>query len=233
MFGAIVSGRPVLAEPQTLSPTDVAFTIPAQPSFSHIVVFLVPGAALPPDTLGAVYVQLPGQATFKLLGAVGLEKQSAIFRVHLGAGVAAGGGSNEVGLDEDAMVDEAEPVHGPGPTVPNVMLGISLEPAAQVAANLAQLKLSGDAAAAPATPAAAPLLSGAGAAPAASTEAVPGAVPVVATRILAQRIIKNAYDFLASFGSDVVPLRSFQAWWEKFEKKIELDPGFLERSDGG
>ena len=30
---------------------------------------------------------------------------------------------------------------------------------------------------------------------------------------------------------DVVPLRSFQDWWLKFEKKLEFDPAFLERDD--
>jgi hypothetical protein len=52
--------------------------------------------------------------------------------------------------------------------------------------------------------------------------------------VLAQRIIKNCYDFLTSWGTgDTVPLKAFQAWWTKFEGKIERDPGFLERSDGG
>ena len=53
-------------------------------------------------------------------------------------------------------------------------------------------------------------------------------------KVLAQRIIKNCYDFLTSWGSgDTVPLKAFQAWWTKFETKIAHDPTFLERSDGG
>jgi hypothetical protein len=56
----------------------------------------------------------------------------------------------------------------------------------------------------------------------------------VDTKVLAQRIIKNCYDFLTSWGTgDTVPLKAFQAWWTKFEGKIERDPGFLERGDGG
>jgi hypothetical protein len=57
--------------------------------------------------------------------------------------------------------------------------------------------------------------------------------------VLAQKIIKNAFNFLASFagngpgGSEVVPLKSFQDWWAKFEKRIERDPGFLERDEDG
>ena len=55
------------------------------------------------------------------------------------------------------------------------------------------------------------------------------------TIVLAQRIIKNAFNFLASFsgnvagGIEVVPLKSFEDWWKKFEGKVKHDPGFLER----
>ena len=58
------------------------------------------------------------------------------------------------------------------------------------------------------------------------------------TKALAQRIIKNAFNFLASFaettiggGQEVVPLKSFRDWWTKFERRIENDPSFLERED--
>ena len=55
------------------------------------------------------------------------------------------------------------------------------------------------------------------------------------TTQLAQRIIKNAFNFLASFsgnlanGVEVVPLKAFEEWWRKFEGRIKSDPGFLER----
>lgn len=57
------------------------------------------------------------------------------------------------------------------------------------------------------------------------------------TKLLAQRIIKNAFNFLASFsggqdGQEVVPLKSFQDWWARFERRVENDPGFLERDEG-
>lgn len=58
------------------------------------------------------------------------------------------------------------------------------------------------------------------------------------TKVLAQRIIKNAFNFLASFsgtlgpgGQEVVPLKSFEEWWRKFERRVEVDPGFLEREE--
>lgn len=86
-------------------------------------------------------------------------------------------------------------------------LGISLEPATQVDAALQHQSALRDATAGP---------------------------PALSQKLLAQRIIKNCYDFLTSWGSgDTVPLKAFQAWWTKFEGKIERDPGFLARGDGG
>ncbi|KAG9246215.1 hypothetical protein BJ878DRAFT_417499 [Calycina marina] len=60
----------------------------------------------------------------------------------------------------------------------------------------------------------------------------------LSTEVLAQRIIKDAFNFLASFsgnlanGVEVVPLKAFQNWWMKFEGRIKSDPGFLERQEG-
>ncbi|KAK5085542.1 hypothetical protein LTS08_002993 [Lithohypha guttulata] len=56
------------------------------------------------------------------------------------------------------------------------------------------------------------------------------------TKMLAQNIIKHAYNFISSFsgninGQEVVPLKSFQDWWTKFERRIENDPSFLEKKD--
>lgn len=205
-FGVIVSGRPIITDAQIISPTQVAYQIPSTPSFSHIVVFLLPGTTLPDGTAAAVYAQLPGTSEFKLLGAIANEKPSAIFKVKNGS--AAGGGLG----DEDAMIDEAA-ARGAAP----LALGISLEPAAQVAAALAQKRTQE-----------------AGGAGSSGGAMVVHGQGKVNTKVLAQRIIKNCYDFLTSWGSgDTVPLKAFQAWWTKFEGKIERDPGFLERSDGG
>jgi hypothetical protein len=56
------------------------------------------------------------------------------------------------------------------------------------------------------------------------------------TLLLAQNIIKNAFNFLASFSGtagpghvEVVPLKAFEEWWRKFESKVRADPGFLEK----
>lgn len=208
MFGVIISGRPVLTEPQVLSPTQYAFPLPATPSFSHIVVFLLPGTQLPPDTAAGVYVQMPPSTEFRFLGAIANEKQSAIFKVD--------------GVDPAAMVDPAT-----GQVAP-VTLGVSVEPVARIAelmnAKQAQQQQQGGAVA--------------GSSGMELVRAGPVAANPVSTKVLAQRIIANAFNFLASFagnvgpgGQEAVPLKSFQDWWAKFEKKIEMDPGFLERGD--
>ncbi|KAG5951862.1 hypothetical protein E4U57_006564 [Claviceps arundinis] len=58
----------------------------------------------------------------------------------------------------------------------------------------------------------------------------------LSTTILAQRIIQNAFNFLASFsgsagpgGVEVVPLKAFEEWWRKFEARVRADPDFLDR----
>ncbi|KAJ4389724.1 hypothetical protein N0V93_007196 [Gnomoniopsis smithogilvyi] len=56
------------------------------------------------------------------------------------------------------------------------------------------------------------------------------------TLVLAQRIIKNAFNFLSSFSGqagqvEVVPMKAFEDWWRKFESRVRTDPGFLERDD--
>ncbi|KAJ9604440.1 hypothetical protein H2200_011276 [Cladophialophora chaetospira] len=93
-----------------------------------------------------------------------------------------------------------------------INLGISVEPVPAIQAQMAQLQQ-------PSSPTAA------------------AKRPPPDTKILAQRIIKNAFNFLSSFagnlanGVEVVPLKSFQDWWTKFERRVQNDPGFLERDE--
>lgn len=186
MFSLILPGRPCLTNIVAIEPpTKYAFSFPSQPSFSHIVVFLLPGNSLPPDVAAGVYIQFPGSPDFKFLGAIANEKQSAIFKVSI-------------------------------PTQPllsgNVTLGISIEPISSIQAQMAGLEqqlASGEMALVKASP---------------------------NTKVLAKRIIQNAFNFLASFsgdvgGNEVVPLKSFQDWWRKFEARVDNDPGFLERDE--
>ncbi|KAI9842119.1 MAG: hypothetical protein M1837_007480 [Sclerophora amabilis] len=333
MFGVVCAGRPVQTSLTPLSPTQVTLSIPAQPRFSHLVVFLLPDAVLPPDTGAAVYIQLPpsislrsaapsnpgpandpmgtpappaAPSEFRFLGALSAEKQSAIFRINNPGGVGASSSSSTIPSsstnndDDDVMVDDApNTAAAAGAAVPAsaggvgasagaganddiITLGISIEPATSIASQLATLRST------PSSTAAAP--GGATTTPSTTSSAPWGEISLPKppsppsflissqhqqplarkpppTKILAQRIIKNAFTFLASFvsnnnnntnapagtagtaagtggaataasaaaaahgGEEVVPLRAFRDWWVKFEKKVDLDPGFLERED--
>jgi protein Hikeshi len=209
MFGIMISGRPIDATPQQASQTEYAFRIQPNPTFHHIGVFILPGLQLPEGTAATVYVQIPPSTEFKLLGGIGPGKESAIFKVNSVKG------TGPTDVDGDVMADDSI-----GPTdTPNMMgeivLGVAIEPAASVETKLSTLKTSQS------QPSTAMV----------RLNANPSAN--VTTKVLAQRIISNAFNFLASFGSDTVPLKAFEGWWKKFEHKIDLDPSFLERDEQG
>ncbi|OLN97548.1 Protein OPI10 [Colletotrichum chlorophyti] len=99
------------------------------------------------------------------------------------------------------------------PNAGSVMIGISVEPADSVASRIQELSANRS--------------SNSGTAAAASQPS---------TQLLAQNIIKNAFNFLASFsgtagpgGVEVVPLKAFEEWWKKFESRVRSDPSFLEK----
>lgn len=201
LFGIVPTGLPVITVPTSAaSETQVVYTLPPR-GFSHIVVFLLPGITLPPDTAAAVYLAYPTPSqqgstpNFKFLGGIGPGKESAIFKIGESGASAAG----------------------------DLILGISIEPSANVTAQMTTLS-------------------------AGKAQSGPGTLVLAKknpdTVLLAQRIIKNAFNFLASFsgnipvpgsnglqGVEVVPLQKFHEWWNKFEAKIKNDPGFLERDD--
>lgn len=211
MFGLIISGRRVDAAPQAITETQFAFRVSSSPSFSHIVVFILPGTQLPPGTAASVYVQIPPHQDFRLLGGIGPGKESAIFKIDgLKTSTVPGGG-----LDGHDMMTDGASIDGGNVPSDDIVIGISIEPVAQVETQLAALKGG----------------SGSQQASSALVKVLSASGGRVTTKLLAQRIIRNAYNFLASYGSEVVPLKAFQDWWAKFEKKIELDPSFLERED--
>ena len=208
-FGIVLPSRPILINPTVVSPTQYVFAFPAAPTFTHLVVFLLPGNSLPDGTLAAIYIQFPGSAPdFTLLGALGTGRESAIFKVN-GAGTGI--------LENGGEVEEEMSDIGATATVREITVGISIEPAATITTQLEHLK----------APDRSALVLSRDQRPPASS---------LSTKALAQRIIKNAFNFLASFagttgvgGQEVVPLKSFQDWWTKFERRIENDPSFLER----
>ena len=219
MFGLIISGRPVNAEPAAISQTQYAFSIPSTPPFSHLTLFLLPGMSLPPDVAVSVWIKLPPSQDFKLLGGLSIQKQSAIFKI---SGIGNTGAQGGVAGADDAMIDEGSAAT-PATAVPTeeIVLGLSIEPAAAVEQQLATL-LPARSANAQTNPTSS------------LVRQPPPTVPMnqVTAKVLAQRIIGNAFNFLTSFGDgQSVPIKAFQDWWNKFEKKIDLDPSFLLKED--
>jgi len=164
-----------------------------------------------------VYISLPSNqqnqngpsGEFRFLGGIGEGKESAVFKI---SGLTEGDGEGEVNMDSDL----------PTPSTGSITLGISIESADSVSAQIAALQSLSS----PSTtnPSSALVLANRG-----------DGGGKVDTLILAQRIIKNAFNFLASFsgnvngGVEVVPLKAFEDWWKKFEGRVRADPGFLER----
>ncbi|CAK7239521.1 MAG: hypothetical protein STHCBS139747_000952 [Sporothrix thermara] len=112
---------------------------------------------------------------------------------------------------------------GGGASAAATVIGIGIEEAGSVATRIEELR-STSAAGSKA------LVSGTGAGAGAGANGP-------STLVLAQRIIQNAFNFLASFsnggngaGGEVVPLRAFEEWWRKFEGRVRSDPTFLERA---
>jgi hypothetical protein len=234
MFSVVIPGRPCLTDivPVDGQPngqaTKFAFNIPLNPSFSELVVFFLPGTVLPPGTGAAIYVQIPDPNTgnptdFRFIGALANEKPSGIFRIKTPSN-----NRRSEAEEEDEMLDEG--TSGPaGPSNGVATLGISIEAAENIAPQLSALEAE--------------------AARESQSESQSTALirlspeqaqqKQLSTKVLAQRIIGSAFNFLASFaesdpskkGHDVVPLKSFRDWWTKFERRIEMDPSFLERQD--
>lgn len=143
---------------------------------------------------------------FEFLGAIANEKQSAIFRVK---GLASKDGVG--GLDD--MVDDGGQTMGVAGAGGEVRLGISVEPVGVVEQLMLGLQEKHP--------------------PGGESQAL---VKRADPKLLAKRIIQNAYNYLSSFaekkGSEEwVPLRAFTEWWNKFESRIDREEGFLERTD--
>ena len=238
MFSVIIPGRPCLTDivavdgqPNGQS-TKFAFTFPSSPSFTDVVVFFLPGTILPPDTAAAIYIQFPepnpgpNGPAFQFIGALANEKPSSVFKVRPSESAATSQRSEAE--EEDEMLDEGTGnISGGSTPGGTVTLGISIEPVQTVSPQLAQLEKEK---AAEGT--------------SMSTDLVrqfpeQRQRKEVSTKVLAQRIIGNAFNFLASFaspdpnnkGEDIVSLKSFRDWWTKFERRVEMDPSFLEKAD--
>jgi len=85
MFGLLIPGRRCLIDPEPVSvpetqvPNQHVFSFMALPFFTHIIIFLLPGSYLPPNTAANIYIQSPISQESNLLGEISNEKPSAMF----------------------------------------------------------------------------------------------------------------------------------------------------------
>lgn len=210
LFGLVPAGLPVITQPtETLSQTSLVYAVPTGPKpFGHVVVFLLPGVVLPDGTAAAIYLVTPPDR------ARGQEVPGSRFLGGVGPG------------KESAIFRLGSEGHAPGQ---QVILGISIEDAGSVAQRIEALQ------AAKSSSSSSSLSSG-GDGTLALVPAGRQQQQQPSTLVLAQRIIKNAFNFLSSFSGqagqvEVVPLRAFEDWWKKFESRVRTDPGFLERDE--
>ncbi|KAG8628340.1 hypothetical protein KVT40_004213 [Elsinoe batatas] len=212
MFILTIPPRPLLL-PTQLSPTQYLFRLPPTPPFNTLTLSLDPTSSIPTTHAAAIYYALPSTpTTFRFLGYLGQGRDSGTYRIispEVNPSSATHASSARADVEGDLMLDDPS---GPQPSldasqaVGEVQIGISIEPAAEVEAKVAQLK---------AEQAARP--------PATSAKGVD-------TKVLAKNIISHAFNYLSSFGSEEIPLKAFEAWWRKFEGRVDRDPSFLERA---
>ncbi|KAL2106832.1 hypothetical protein VUR80DRAFT_6137 [Thermomyces stellatus] len=128
-FGIVPTGCPVITEPaSTPSSTSFLYTLPNSKTFSHVVVFLLPGVVLPQETAAAIYLTSLQEATsaessgrspnFKFLGGIGPGKESSVFKI-TGSSGNNPTGSSELGSD--------------------LVIGVSIEPASSVSARMMEM----------------------------------------------------------------------------------------------
>lgn len=210
LFGLVPAGQPVITSPtESPSPTSFLYAVPAAAA---------PGAK--PFSHLVVFL-LPGVVLPPGCAA-------AIYLVTPGPGGAGDVSTRFLGGIGPGKESAIFNVSASSSSSSNVVIGVSLEPAESVAQRIQEKTASSTSSS-----------SAAAAAASSSNALVPARPPAggqPSTLVLAQRIIKNAFNFLASFSGtagqvEVVPLKAFEDWWRKFESKVRSDPGFLERQE--
>ncbi|KAB5540488.1 hypothetical protein GE09DRAFT_1176086 [Coniochaeta sp. 2T2.1] len=209
LFGLIPAGQPVTTTPTSQpSPTSCLYAIPQSPPGSKPFSHLV--VFLLPG------ITLPDNCAAAIyLVTPGPSGSDADMTTRFLGGI--GPGKESAIFNVGAAASSSSNV---------VVIGVSLEPAASVAQRVLEKTQQQQSASNGG--------SGSGALVPARQQQQQQQPP--STLVLAQRIIKNAFNFLASFSGqagqvEVVPLKAFEEWWRKFESRVRSDPGFLERDD--
>ncbi|KAF8895910.1 hypothetical protein CPB84DRAFT_1731688 [Gymnopilus junonius] len=200
MFGCLVAGRLLQTNLTQVDDTHAYFELPNASTINHLCVFLTD--PFPEGYGAAVHFFWPGKG-FQLLGMLSNEKPSAIFRLR-------GTYSGETFSAAQNRFSTFSTVQTPGQQDVTAILGLSIEPLAQIQAQLQSLPSS----------------------------VVSGLDLSRDPTKLAERIVKHLFNFISGFTSgplspDVaVPMGIIAKWYEMFLSKVRAGGiGFLERED--
>ncbi|AAS52345.1 AEL339Cp [Eremothecium gossypii ATCC 10895] len=228
MFAAIASGNPLQLSAEVPNSNGLQHTIilsETKPkSYSHITLFILPTVALPPEYSAIVYFKLSPQEDFQLFGELKASKPSAIFKVKLPTTAGAQGSDVSNGLGEIDMED-GDSVAGTAHNISELIIGISIEPQEQAAFKLEEAKQAHKSTAQSGALVVSRNQGGNIATPGQLSRAYP-----LLTQQLASKIVQHAYNFLSGFLDErnSVPIKKFEAWWEKFQKRLQNDATFID-----
>ncbi|AMD18833.1 HBL069Wp [Eremothecium sinecaudum] len=228
MFAAIASGNPLQPSTEVPNTNGLQHTIllseTKAKSYSHISLFILPGVTFPPEYLATVYFKLSPDEEFKLFGQLGAEKPSAIFKVKLPNPSLNNRSTTSEGLGEIDM-DNEEGVAASPHNISELIIGISIEPREMALAKLAQWKAEQSQTVNNNALVVRKSATGSISTPGELARAYPSL-----TQQLASKIVQHAYNYLTGFvdSSNSVPIKKFENWWDKFNKRLENDATFLD-----
>ncbi|KAF7800229.1 hypothetical protein EIP86_011476 [Pleurotus ostreatoroseus] len=203
MFGCCVAGRLLQTNLQQVDDTHAYFELPAAETINHICVFLLGTVPFPEGYGATVHFFWPGKG-FQLLGMLSNEKPSAIFRLR--------GNFSAQSSDAHAVFSGAStPVADVTLQGVTAILGLAIEPLAQIAAEVAALP----------------------------SAVAPKSAPQADATLLAERIVKHLFNYLSGFASgtplspeSAIPMGMIVRWYESFVSKIRNSGvGFLENQE--
>ncbi|KAJ6591298.1 hypothetical protein DFH09DRAFT_1139224 [Mycena vulgaris] len=195
MFGCCVAGRLLQTNLQQVDETHAVFELPAANAINHVCVFLL-GTVPFPDGYGCtVHFYWPGKG-FQLLGMLSNEKPSAIFRLR---------GTFTPRQDASATHSAFSASASAGPAQDTAILGLSIEPLAQIAPQLPSVVAKPE-----------PLRD----------------TTLLAERIV-KHLFNYVSGFTGGVGPDVaVPMTLIVKWYESFVGKVRNGGvGFLDRGE--
>ncbi|KAF9525256.1 hypothetical protein CPB83DRAFT_818788 [Crepidotus variabilis] len=201
MFGCCVAGRLLQTNLTQVDDTHAYFELPNASAINHVCVFLLGDVPFPEGFGCAVHLYWPGKG-FQLLGMLSNEKPSAIFRLRSTFS------SSTTSATQDRF---SSFLAAPNDVI--AILGLSIEPLAQLQVQLASLQSAG-----------------------VLVESRPDLTRDPAA--LAERIVKHLFNYISGFtGGGVtpevaVPMSLIAKWYESFLGKVRAGGvGFLERAE--